>query len=322
MAEQILPNLYRIEVPLPKNPLKSLNSFVVMGSDRTLIIDTGLNRRECMSAMRDGLGELGVDLDRTDFYITHLHADHAGLVSSLAGKDSIIYFNQPDAQIVAHAGVWDDMMDFVGHHGFPPDELRNAIEMHPGYKYGGQRQLDLAIVRENDVIQVGDYHFVCVETPGHTRGHMCLFEPDKRILVAGDHILGDITPNISLWTDDENALSDYLASLDKVYDLDVQLVLPGHRSLFTDCRARIDELKHHHQIRADEVLAILSEGSKHAYGVASRMTWDIECDSWDEFPVSQKWFATGEAIAHLRYLEGKGAVRRDASGEVVFFSLK
>ncbi|MGQ9677341.1 MAG: MBL fold metallo-hydrolase [Chloroflexota bacterium] len=322
MAEQILPNLYRIEVPLPNNPLKSLNSFVVIGPERNLIIDTGLNREECMRAMRQGLNELGVDLSHTDFYITHLHADHAGLVSGLASEASTIYFNQPDAEVIAYAGVWDDMLEFAGHHGFPRDELRDAIEKHPGYKYGGKRPVDLAIVRENDVIQVGQYRFLCVETAGHTRGHMCLYEPDKRILVAGDHILRDITPNISLWTESDNALGDYLASLDKVYDLDVQLVLPGHRSLVTNCRARIEELKHHHQVRAEEVLSILSEGSKHAFDVASRMTWDIECDSWDEFPVSQKWFATGEAIAHLKYLESRGAVRRDASGEVIFFSLK
>jgi hypothetical protein len=45
------------------------------------------------------------------------------------------------------------------------------------------------------------------------------------------------------------------------------------------------------------------------------MTWDIVCDSFDQFPVSQKWFATGEAIAHLVYLEGIGRARTERTRE-------
>jgi hypothetical protein len=47
-----------------------------------------------------------------------------------------------------------------------------------------------------------------------------------------------------------------------------------------------------------------------AYEVASRMTWDIKCNSWEEFPLAQKWFATGEAISHLRYLKEKKRIDR------------
>ena len=89
------------------------------------------------------------------------------------------------------------------------------------------------------------------------------------------------------------------------------MVLPGHRRLFTDHRRRIDELKQHHQYRLDEVCSILEPGSpKHAYKVASEMSWDIRCNNWDEFPIAQKWFATGEAIAHLNYLQNSGRISR------------
>ena len=321
MVDEVLPNLYRIEVPLPKNPLKSLNSYVITAPNRTLIVDTGLNRQECRAALQGGLSDLGIDLHRTDFFITHLHADHSGLVSSLASDRSIVYFNRPDADVVAYAGVWDDMLSFAGVNGFPQDQLRDAIEKHPGYRYGGSRNVSFTILGEGDVIRIGDYSFECVATPGHTGGHMCLYEASRKVLISGDHVLGDITPNISLWTETDNPLADYLASLDKVYQFDVALVLPGHRSLFTDLRRRIDELKHHHEVRTREVLTILADGPSDAFSVASRMTWDIECDSWDDFPVSQKWFATGEAIAHLKYLEDKGLVRREVRGSVAVFSL-
>jgi len=150
-------------------------------------------------------------------------------------------------------------------------------------------------------------------------GRTCLYEPDKKILVAGDHILIDITPNIQCWTDDQNPLQNYLASLDKVDNMEIELVLPGHRRLITDHKRRIAELKEHHKARLAEVLSILADIQLTAFEVASRMSWDLDCDSWEGFPRPQKWFATGEAIAHLRYLERKTLIlRKDEDGVTVF----
>jgi len=49
------------------------------------------------------------------------------------------------------------------------------------------------------------------------------------------------------------------------------------------------------------------------------MTWDIDCETWADFPIAQKWFATGEAIAHLRYLEGQGRISRTVGKKIVTF---
>jgi glyoxylase-like metal-dependent hydrolase (beta-lactamase superfamily II) len=119
----------------------------------------------------------------------------------------------------------------------------------------------------------------------------------------------------------DDALGDYLASLEKVYAFDISLVLPGHRRLIRNCRGRIDELKQHHRNRLDEVLSILENGSKTAYDVASGMTWDIDYKSFDLFPVMQKWFATGEAMAHLRYHEEKKIIQREIRDNRAFFSV-
>ena len=87
MIEEILPNLYRIEIPLPRNPLKYLNSYLIKGRERNLLIDTGFNQEECKTAMFEGLGKLEVNLEETDLFVTHLHADHTGLVSALLWRD-------------------------------------------------------------------------------------------------------------------------------------------------------------------------------------------------------------------------------------------
>lgn len=321
MCEEVLPNLFRIKIPLPDSPLKYLNSYIIKDPERSLIIDTGLNRQECLEAMQMGLDTLGIDLSKSDIFITHLHADHFGLVSKLVTDSTNIFFNRPDKELMESWEGFEAMVDYAGQNGFPENELKAAIDKHPGAKYGSDWIPELKVLDDGDVIDVGIYNFKCVATPGHTMGHTCLYEQNKKILVAGDHILIDITPNIQCWSDTENRLKHYLASLDKVYDLKVDLVLPGHRRLIDNHRARIEELKQHHMQRLDEVLAILSKDSMSAFQIASRMTWDIDCESWDLFPVAQKWFATGEAISHIRYLEDEGRVVRKTVDQTIKFAL-
>jgi glyoxylase-like metal-dependent hydrolase (beta-lactamase superfamily II) len=322
MIEEVLPNLFRVEVPLPGNPLKAINSYVIKTKGQNLIIDTGMNRDECISVIDSALKKLNINLSETDFFITHFHSDHLGLVSNLATDTSIVYFNRKDAEFMRRTGEYrNSLLSFARMNGFPENELLEALKKHPGYRYGARGPLEFTILREGDTISIGDYLFECVETPGHTGGHMCLYEPNRKIFVAGDHILEDITPNISLWSDQGNPLEEYLASLDKVYNFDVSVVLPGHRRIFRDFRKRIRELKKHHQRRVEEVIDILKKGRKNAYQIAAEMEWDIDYGSWELFPTTQKWFAVGEAISHLRYLEEKGVIRKRLDGEVLLFEV-
>jgi len=321
MIEANASNLYRIEIPLPNNPLKALNSYVIKSSERNLIIDTGWNQQECMDAMQTGLRELGVDITKTDFFITHLHTDHLGLVASLVTDTSTIYFNQPDAERIKAGIFLDDLIHSARLNGFPEKELQTVSHSHPGFRFRSKKQLTFHILGGDDAIIISDYAFYCVETPGHSKGHMCLYEPSKKVFVAGDHILSDITPTVTLWSDEWDPLKEYLRSLDKVYELDIELVLPGHRNTFRNPRERILELKLHHQKRLDEIISILEKGRRNAFQVASRMTWDIMYDSWDLFPVMQKWFATGEAIAHLKYLEEKGTIHKEIEEQRQVYSL-
>jgi glyoxylase-like metal-dependent hydrolase (beta-lactamase superfamily II) len=321
--EEILPSIYRIEVPLPGSPLRATNCYVIKGAGKSLIIDTGWNREDCMAALVSGLKECGVDLGKSDFFITHMHADHSGLVSTLAVEGARIYFGRADAEIMRFATPehWEKLVDFARKCGFPGEELEKAIRSHPGRRYSPNTSLNLCVSKDGDMISIGDYLFECIETPGHTAGHICLYEPSKKIFICGDHILVDITPNITLSSEERNPLKEYLKSLDKVYDLDVELVLPGHRRIFRNHKERIRELKQHHQTRLDEVISILGKGRQNVFQIASQMTWDISYKSWDLFPPAQKWFAFGEAMAHLKYLEEEGKVGRQMEGRgVVFFA--
>ncbi len=321
MIEETLPSIFRIEVPLPGNPLKAINSYLISGHTRNLLIDTGMNREECRTALESGLRELEVDLRDTDIFITHMHADHSGLVADLGADGATIYASRLDAPAINSGPDWEGMRQFAASAGFPWDDLQKAIERHPGNRYRTSRRIDFKMVGEGDVISAGDYRFACVETPGHTRGHLCLYDESRKLLVSGDHVLRDITPNISVWSSVENPLAQYLKSLDKVATLDVEMVLPGHRRAFRDLNERVDELKRHHQVRAEEVLSILEKGPMSPFHVAARMTWDLTYRTFGEFPVQQKWFAGGEAVAHIRYLEEKGLVRHEAADGQILYAL-
>jgi len=321
MVETIAENFYRIEVPLPKNPLKAINSYVITGPDRNLVIDTGMNREECCQALQAGFAAIGLDLANTDFLLTHMHADHCGLASALIRPGCKAYASRQDGMTInAFSGpevdaLWGPLQEYAVRQGFPADLLAVALKKHPGHIYRPAYSLDFTYLAEGDVINAAEYYFRCVFTPGHTRGHICLYEPNRKILISGDHILGDITPNISQWIEEEDALAVYFASLDKIAQLEVDLVLPGHRSLFTDCRGRINELKAHHSHRLEEVLRIVQDnGPLTAYEIAMHMSWDIR-GTWADFPVAQKWFAHGEAIAHIKYLQKIGQLVCLDSGE-------
>ncbi len=306
MPEQVFPDIYRIEVPLPGSPLKALNSYVVRGPERFLVIDTGMNRPECLEAVRAGLAALSVDPGQTDFFITHYHSDHIGLVSSLQTKTSRVFVNPAEVAHILDPALWAELAVTARVHGFPEPEA--GVDRHPGRKYLFNGRPQFTPLREGDALPVGQYRFRCVATPGHTPGHLCLYEPEAKILFSGDHILDTITPNISAWGQDGDPLGEFFQSLDKIAAYDIRLILPGHRNLIRDHRQRIEELKEHHRRRIQEVMGILERGKQTAYQVASQMTWKIACNRWEDFPVPQKWFATGEALAHLLHLEYTGQI--------------
>jgi len=212
------------------------------------------------------------------------------------------------------------MGDYARRSGFPEQDLGASMQNHPGFKYSSAKTVEYIELEEGDSFEVGDYRLTVIHTPGHTNGHICLYDEEKKIFFSGDHVLGDITPNIASWSDDLDPLDQYLTSLEKVDRLEVDLCLPGHRSLIQNFHERIGELLEHHRVRANEVIEILEAGDKNAYDTAGQMTWSIRANSWEEFPVMQRWFATGEAIAHLIYIEGKGMIQKQELDNLIVYS--
>ncbi len=324
MIEQVAPHIYSILIPLPGNPLKSLNAYLIKGA-RNLLIDTGFRQPQCRNAMLEALDSLSVSMENTDIFLTHLHSDHSGLAPELASASTKIFLSGYDRTRLPGKLCelqWDKNDAFFLSHGFPAAELKEVATKNPAREFMPLPYDDYILVEEGNVYSYGGYDLEAVATPGHTPGHMCLYDRKSGILFLGDHVLFDITPNITAWMNFPNALGAYLESLHKIKSFPVTLPLPAHRAVHTTFSARVQELLDHHQRRCQEILDILAKKpDQHAYAVASQMTWRIRCHDWSDFPVAQKWFAVGEAIAHLEFLESTGQVQRRLSGGESLFYL-
>lgn len=314
MIKIIAPNVYCITVPLPNNPLRELNTYLIRGDDRDLLIDTGFRCDTCFHTLQGALNELGSDADRRDVLLTHLHSDHSGMADLFAGKDRKIFISNIDLayeeKVLCNEVNYAHNKRFMAE-GFPATPLLQASAQNPARTMALPRLTEqFCGLKNRDVISVGEYRLQTIYVPGHTPGNCMFWEESSGLLFSGDHVLFDITPNITAWAWIEDSLGDYLESLCKVRLLPVRCALPGHRST-GDYSARIDTLLKHHEMRLADVQEIIrSEPGLNAYDITGRMKWRIHAKNWDEFPVVQKVFAVGECLAHLDYLRKRGMVKR------------
>lgn len=328
MIEELFHNIYKIEITLPHNPLKATNSYFIRGTERNLLIDTGFNQPECRQDMDQAMREIDFSMEHTDLFITHIHSDHSGLAGYLAKPETKVYTGDYCSRHITGQGR--DLQNYfrkfiiqsgLTDMGLSPDDPT----IHPGIKYDTDIITKTNVMQDGDLIKAGDLTLRCIKTSGHAPDHMCLYEPVRKILFAGDHILKKITPNNSIWNTPwevtEDYLETYLQNLDKIAAMEIEWVLPGHRAIFRECNARIEELKRHHQKRLNHILDILKDRKMSGAEVAARMHWDIKAKSWDEFPAAQKFFATGEALSHLSHLTFQNLTVKELRNGIVYYSI-
>lgn len=317
--ELLANNLWRLPIPLAGSPLKTLNSYLIFGQNRSLLIDTGFRQAPCREAMERQLDALGVDRNRLDIFLTHLHSDHTGLAPELLPESGQIYISRIDGPGVDEAlddAFWRRFYKSYVREGFTQEEMDGLWNTNPAQNAvpKGWRYTPL---EDGDMLSYGGHKLQCILTPGHTPGHMCLYEPEAGWLFSGDHILFHITPNICRWERMPDALGSYLESLERVRSLPIKLLMPAHREERGDPVQRVEELKEHHAHRLAAALSIVEQKpGLTAYEIASFMRWSIRCRDWASFPLTQKFFAVGEALSHLDHLEAEGSIFHRESGGI------
>jgi len=321
MIREVFSNIFQIKVQLPYSPLGHLNSYLIRSEDENLLIDTGLNFPQTFQSLCEGISKAGVKpKELTEILLTHFHVDHVGLIPRFkeASKDIKLLIHHVEMELSKlmsreFEDYKENMENFLKAHGAPSSIAINLQRFHPAF-FTPQAYQEIAEealpLEDGQMITVGDYNFQVLWTPGHSPGHICLYEPSLKILISGDHLLPTITPHIAQFMENMDPLTDYLNSLERIEKLDVEVVLPAHEETFTNHRERIKQLKDHHNQRLMEILDGLEAGSLTAYTLASKVYWNVNYKSWDNFPPFQKHLALGETVAHLNLLEQKGLVKR------------
>jgi glyoxylase-like metal-dependent hydrolase (beta-lactamase superfamily II) len=317
---EVAPGIFRIIVQLPIPEVGSMNSYVILDGDRNLIVDPGMAHSSCYEIMEKTIEDLGLDLGRTDFFITHHHLDHFSAVSRFLSRTSHIYISKPEAEFVeriASGEVEGETAVFLEMLGFPEKDPMNVVSQFFSNEYKQQRRGPFRFVDDGDVIVRGSYHLTCLVTPGHSIGHSCLYELSRRILIVGDQI----TAGVQFLLDRTDPLADHLQSLSRLREMNVKLALPGHGSPFGDHKNRIDRLRAHHQGRSEAVYGALGEDGRDAYEVTlalDRLLPDRE--TLDMLPLIRRFIHTRHTFAYLQHLAVQGRARKEhRHGRMLFF---
>lgn len=298
----------RLPVPFPVGPV---NCYLLVGDPLTLV-DPGMVYADTVDRLAGVLARVGCRLeDVAQVVVTHGHPDHfgaAGLVASRSGA-AVVCGREDEAKLRLRLGP--DLLRVAVDLGAPA-EFESAL----GPVVSAVRAMvaalpedSLRLVDDGDELVAGGRRWTVHLTPGHSAGHISLWDGSDATLLSGDHLLAEITPNPMVEPDAGRAdgrrrsLAEYLASLSRFAALDPDRVLPGHGPCFTGVPALAAALADHHRARAGRILAEVRRlGAPTPYELAARLFPDVA-----GFEVM---LALSEVVGHLDLLEVEGQLIR------------
>ena len=313
-AIEVVPHVLCIRMPLPF-ALDHINLWLARDDDgRYTAVDAGYGN----DATRDLWERHLATRILSRVVATHYHPDHLGNAAWLAARFGVpVHMTQAEF-LTAHAvldqrathSLADTCALFLAH-GLEREHV-DALAGR-GNAYGrGVPQAPRTIVRmiAGDTLRFGGDDWTVIPGYGHSPEHAALYAAKRGVLIAGDMLLPRISTNVSVWPADPDGdpLGRFLASLTAFERLPADtLVLPSHGLPFRGGAARVAELRAHHVARLAELEDAL-RGSERPMSagelvpVLFRRALDLQ----------QRFFATGEAIAHLNHLWHAGRAQRHA----------
>ncbi|UHA74402.1 MBL fold metallo-hydrolase [Paenibacillus sp. 481] len=308
--------IVQVRIPLPFS-LRWVNAYLLQGEEGWTIVDPGLRTPQAEVAWEAVLGHFGIEAANAyHIVLTHYHPDHLGMAGLLQQQlDVPVLLSETGwrhAQMLwgEEQSMTERMVSFMRLHGVPAAEQEQLREHMDSFIPLVSPLPDVTYFTDGQVLTFGGRTWRAIETAGHAPGHMSLFDEQHGTLLAGDHVLPQISPNVSLLPNSDPApLHSFLQGLHQLLALDIRLALPGHRHPFTHVRARIEELVRHHEERLDELEQLLAT-PRTGYELCAQLFGTV-----GKLSVHQFRFAMGEAIAHVAELERRGrAVRIEEVG--------
>jgi len=322
----IAPGLGWTRLPVPGS-LDHINIWLLDDRDEhgegVAIVDTGLYMPVSTDAWKKLFAQ-GLDGRRiTRVFVTHFHPDHVGAAGWLCRRFGVRLWMNRTEWLMARMLTSDvraeppaealDQMRMAGWDATRVEELRKR-----GWGNFARMVADVPIshVRLDDgaEVTVGERIWSIMTGGGHTPEHACMVDRTGQVVIAGDQILPRITSNVSLMTSEPTAdpLREWLDSIARFRAALTgdELILPSHGFPFTGVHARLDALAAGHIDRLDVLEAELRTREMRAVDTFA-ILFARKVDD------TVYGIATGEALAHLRYLECAGRAQctvRDGVG--------
>ena len=316
---EIVQGVHQIKVPLP-GALDHVNIYLIEGTQGNLLIDTGFDTPEAFGALRDALKFSGFGFkDITVIAATHAHPDHFGLVDKLKQMSgakvalSDIEAKFIDSRYAKTDALLKQVKQLLASNGVPEAELTELAESSMAIKQFTSVVKPDIILKDGDKITVASSEFKIMLTPGHSPGHICLYEPRRKLFFSGDHILPDIFPHVGFHPQSgANPLADFFKSLESLANLDVNFIFPGHGSVFSGFKLRLGELHYYQEQRQRDIMRIIESDTKSAYQIATEIPWmpAAESVSFKKLSAFDKRLAVMETLAQLKLLVSESKAQK------------
>jgi glyoxylase-like metal-dependent hydrolase (beta-lactamase superfamily II) len=314
-ADRVLPGLWRLRLPLPWPGVPHVNAFAIAAVDGVVLVDTGLHEPGAMLQLERALHQAGLGVEHVRLLVcTHAHSDHYGLAAPIMERSGCELWMHPNHMHMSKAArdpdrAFERRLEVARQSGVPAAALAEYESARRGQGFGIAELVmpDRELVRGVEVdTDLGGWQVH--ETPGHAPSHVVLHQPERGLLLSGDHLLG----RVSLYYDygyTADPAGEFLDSLDVVDGLDVRLVLAGHGRPVRDARALAEANRRAAGERLDRVRRAIAD--------RPRTPFDLVPEVLDGAlpPAMMVGWGLSETLCYLRHLERRGeAAKVDEAG--------
>ncbi len=305
----------RLTTPIPWAQAGPVNTYVLLGPPH-VVIDTGY--AFAWTELRAQLSDEGIDpADIEAILLTHGHPDHASGAAELLPRSGAALYLHPDDHpklapdyLEAKAEQYLRLRGWFRREGVPDDEFAAYVARFqaPRHRFEDDpRPLPLA---DGQRLELPTGPLTVVTTPGHTPGHVLFLDEGRRLAFSGDHLLAETSPNPLLDFDEDDrryrSFPDYLASLERVIHLDVDLFCPGHGRAIDDAPAVIGSLHEFYRQRQAALVELAGRTGATSFAVSRGL-----------FPAAEgldRFLSLSETVGHVDALLDRGDLLAERRG--------
>jgi glyoxylase-like metal-dependent hydrolase (beta-lactamase superfamily II) len=302
-ADRVLPGLWRLRLPLPWPGVPHVNAWAVAAGSGVVLVDTGMHEPGAMHQLELALEQAGLRLEHVRLVVcTHAHSDHYGLAAPILAEAGCDLWMHPNHEHMTKAvadpeRLLERRVEVARQSGVP----RAALAAYEAERRSQGLGVAEVVLPDRDLVDgvevtsdLGPWRVY--ETPGHAPSHVVLHQPDRRLLLSGDHVLG----RISLYYDfgyTPDPAGEFLRSLDVVDALDVRLVLAGHGRPRTDASALVAATRREAQGRIERIRAAIADEPRTPFELVPVLFGD---DAPQAMAIG---WGLSEVLCYLRHLE-------------------